>query len=88
MKSKRSLEGYLMVDNRCSGGGMIEGAVLTCVHCHAQIQIDPLRSRALIRCFNCDAYVCENGKCNRECNGSLVRVLDKLQEKTARGILF
>lgn len=81
-RSLRSLEGYLLIDqSACLGGGKQESAVLTCTHCHRQIVINPLRTRERNHCRKCDAYVCDNPICNLECNGSLNRVLDELQER-------
>lgn len=81
-RSLRSLEGYLSIDeSACLGGTRQESATLTCCHCHAQVVINPLRTRERNHCRKCHAYVCDNPACNTECNGSLNSVLDKLQEQ-------
>lgn len=59
MFSKRSLEGYLLKDNRASGGGMLESATLTCSHCQRQVILNPDRSRSRGYCPKCDHYVCD-----------------------------
>lgn len=59
MHSKRALEGYLLIDNRASGGGMSEAPVLTCSHCHAQLIVNPLRTRERPWCRKCDHYLCD-----------------------------
>lgn len=79
MRSARSLEGYLLIDNRCSGGGVQEVPVATCSHCHAQVILNPLRTRERSFCRKCFAYVCDRPQCV-ECNGSLHRVFDELEQ--------
>lgn len=59
LRSKRSLEGYLLQDNRASGDGMVETAVLTCSHCHRQILVNPDRTRPREYCAKCDHYICD-----------------------------
>mgnify|MGYP001573323576 CR=1 FL=1 len=84
MRSKRSLENYLLIDNRCSGEGMQEMPTLTCCHCHIQVKLNPMRTRDRHWCWKCDAYVCDHKSCIEDCNGSLNRVFDRLQEENAR----
>lgn len=83
--SKGSLEGYLLIDNRASGGGMVESATVTCSHCHVVVVLNPLRTRARGHCRKCDKYVCDNPRCNFECS-PLNAVLDRLQERAFKEI--
>jgi hypothetical protein len=88
MRSLRSLEGYLLIDNRCSGEGMQEHAVLTCSHCHRQIIVNPLRTRERNHCRKCHAYVCDNPGCNAECNGGLGNVFDEARNKIVKKFII
>lgn len=82
--SKKSLEGYLIIDDRMSGGRMIEEGTLTCAHCHAIVRINPLRTRPRNYCAKCDHYVCDNAACLLDCNGSFNKVLDEAQSAAFR----
>jgi hypothetical protein len=62
--SKRSLEGYLMVDHRAGDGmlgakGMFEAATITCSHCQRQFIRNPARQRDRCWCTGCDHYICD-----------------------------
>lgn len=57
--SKRSLEGYLLMDNRVSGGQMVEAPILTCSHCQRQLMVNPGRTRDREYCAKCDHYICD-----------------------------
>lgn len=102
MKSKRSLEGYLLVDNRHApgpsiaeiarferlhgpvagaGASFFESATLTCAHCHAQIVLNPDRSRARNYCSKCDKYVCDHPSCVVECR-PLTVLMDHLHSSS------
>lgn len=85
MRSKRSLEGYLLLDNRAAGGRLVEQATLTCSHCHAIVVLNPERSRARNWCSGCDKYVCDNPMCHAKCV-PLNKVLDSLQESALKGV--
>lgn len=87
-RSKRSLEGYLMIDDRANGGGMREVPVLTCCHCQRQIIVNPLRTRDRNHCRKCDAYVCDQAECVLECNGGFRKVLDDLQERDEKKLII
>jgi predicted RNA-binding Zn-ribbon protein involved in translation (DUF1610 family) len=58
MKSKRRLEGWLLIDNRASGGTLEERPVITCSHCQQQVAVQPLRVRNIFECPRCDKYLC------------------------------
>ena len=56
-------EGFFCNDNRESGGELVEGGVLGCVHCSAAIHradIDKPKVGITIRakCWSCDGYLC------------------------------
>lgn len=87
MKSIRSLEGYLLIDNRCSGDGMQENPVATCQHCHAQVILNPLRTRERGFCRSCFGYVCDSPGC-RDCNGSLNKLLDQQLDDAHRKLIL
>ncbi len=57
--SKRSLEGYYLVDNRASGGTLEERPIVTCSHCQFQIVLNPGRTRDRSECPRCDKYICD-----------------------------
>lgn len=73
MHSKRSLEGYLLIDNRHAPvpmhptrqfigqgvSGVQEVPILTCSHCHTQMVVNPLRTRERPYCRKCDHYLCD-----------------------------
>lgn len=92
MKTKRSHEGYLQIDHRDSPGTLMvpggtngEWPTVTCAHCQFTYAVNPLRERARGWCWNCDEYICDKPEC-RECNGSMRKVFDTLQEAQARGL--
>jgi NAD-dependent SIR2 family protein deacetylase len=88
MHSKRSLEGYLIIDDRLSGGGLKEMATLTCSHCHRQIAVHPLRTRERNYCRKCDHYICDDCALVAKLNGGecnpLTAVFDREQERLFR----
>ena len=57
--SKRSLEGYYLIDDRASGGTLQEYPIVTCAHCQFQIVLNPGRTRDRDRCARCDKYICD-----------------------------
>lgn len=73
MKSKRSLEGYLLIDHRNSPGipdwmarragipakGLFEAAIITCAHCQTGVVLNPQRTRERAYCAKCDRYLCD-----------------------------
>lgn len=79
MKSRRSHEGYILLDERAAGGKLMEAASFTCPHCQKVEIIDPLRKRDVPMCAKCDRYLCDKPECNRECRSVKRRFLD-LQE--------
>jgi hypothetical protein len=83
--SKRSLEGYLLIDHRASvglrpdqvpsgmpivpGGATFESATLTCSHCQRVVILNPTRSRERNWCYNCDHYICDDCGLERKLTG-------------------
>ena len=57
--TKRSLEGYYLIDDRASGGALQEYPIVTCAHCHSQIVLNPGRTRDRAECPQCDKYICD-----------------------------
>lgn len=67
--------GYLMIDNRASGGTLEERDTMTCSHCSCVVVLNPKRVRPRAVCFRCNAYVCDDKKCAEECY-SMARCLE------------
>ena len=61
-------KGYLMIDNRPSGGKLVEMATQTCAHCNCIVVLNPERKRKRISCKKCNAYVCDNKVCESICS--------------------
>lgn len=87
MFSKRSLEGYLLIDHRCPGGGVFESATVTCCHCSTIVVLNPDRLRPRNHCRKCDAYVCDKPECSFACV-PMAKVLDQAQELAGRGVIL
>lgn len=60
--------GYLMVDERASGGELKEFDTLTCAHCEYVVVLNAERKRARNSCKKCNKYVCDKTFCILECN--------------------
>lgn len=91
MKSKRSHEGYLLIDHRSSPGTAkvaegtaFESATITCCHCGSIYVLNPQRTRERGHCRKCDQYVCDRPACNAGCN-PLKKHFDDLQEAAFHG---
>ncbi len=72
-----------MVDNRASGGGVVERATFTCSHCQRVQAVDPTKHGY---CRQCDHFICDSVRCNSECL-SARRFFDTLREKLSREAL-
>lgn len=59
--------GYLMVDNRASGGKLVEMPTLTCAHCQKIVVLNPERKRTRGYCRKCDAFICDDRACSCYC---------------------
>lgn len=90
MHSKRSLEGYLLIDNRHApaaeraGTGVTEVPTLTCSHCHTQMVVNPMRTRERPYCRKCDHYLCDGCAAVATLTGEcrpLTQTLDLAQER-------
>lgn len=70
--SKRSHEGYLIIDHSASPGmpdkampagmtgqGIAEMPTYTCNHCQAVVIMNPDRTRERSWCRHCDHYICD-----------------------------
>ena len=101
--SHRSLEGYLLIDNRAGApvpafdgtnaiapGATFECATVTCSHCHKQLILNPDRSRARGYCPKCDKYVCDECEAIRVKTGECLPLnakFDRLQNEAAKLIV-
>lgn len=88
--TKRSHEGWLLIDHRASPGvpGLPEGsawesATITCAHCQKVVVLNPQRTRERGYCRKCDHYVCDRPECNADCR-NFNKHLDQLQEQAFR----
>lgn len=86
-KSLRSLEGYLLIDNRLAGEGIHESPTATCSHCHRQVIFNPGRTREREFCSSCHHYICDECAKIRltapKCE-TFNAVLDRKQEEAFR----
>ena len=57
-----------MIDNRASGGELIEMDAFNCPHCNRTIAMNPKRVRARGFCVKCNRTLCDGPGCNAECN--------------------
>ena len=97
MKSKRSIEGYYLNDNRTASmaagmpAGVYESATITCSHCQRVVILRPDRSRARGYCPKCDHYVCDACEAVRVANAgacvTMNQIIDEIQEAGAKGLL-
>lgn len=92
MLTKRSLEGYLLIDHRnapgagaVAAGATFESATVTCSHCHRIVVLNPDRSRERHHCRRCDHYICDQCATGGGCL-PMNAVLDAAQERAARDI--
>lgn len=93
--SKRSLEGYLLVDHRAGegvgsslrGGSVFEAATLTCSHCQQQIILNPERTRERAYCPKCDHYVCDGCEAIRVARGGECRTFKQIMDDHEKAVL-
>lgn len=52
-------EGYLLIDNRASGGGVQEDRTYTCSHCQAIVVLNSERQRERAYCRGCNHRICD-----------------------------
>ena len=63
----RGGRGYLMIDNRASGGTLQEMNTMTCAHCGVVVVLNPERTRERGYCNKCHAYICDRPGCHAGC---------------------
>lgn len=101
MNSKRSHEGYLMIDNRAAEaliagvppgmqiGNFFEAPTLTCSHCQTVLIVNPLRNRERAYCTGCDHYLCDICGAARASDGKCKpfrQLVEEAQELAVRGL--
>lgn len=77
MRTKRTHEGRLLVDNRFAPGPdgttFLEAATITCSHCTGQLIRNPSRERGGSHerawCSSCDRYICDQCEIRRRIDG-------------------
>lgn len=100
--SKRSHEGYLLIDHRAgdgldkvplpansiavSGGSVFESATSTCSHCQQVVVLRPDRSRSRGYCPKCDHYVCDGCEAARVQTGICKTFKQIADEEQERGL--
>lgn len=67
VKKVKGGKSYLMIDNRASGGKLLEFNTMTCAHCHMVVALNPERKRPRGYCPKCDAYICDDRVCTTYC---------------------
>jgi hypothetical protein len=72
--SQRSREGYMLHDERASGGELIERPTFTCHHCHRVVVMNPDRTRPREYCGKCDHYICDGCGAIKKASGECVPV--------------
>lgn len=77
--------GYLMVDDRNSGGELREYDTVSCKHCQAIIKIVK-RQKSGYWCHSCGGFICEH--CGKTSNGECLPFKKKLDEKLRRQAMF
>lgn len=77
---KRGHEGYLMRDDRVSGGSLFETAISTCSHCQRGVIRNPARERERAYCPKCDHYICDECEALRVLTGQCVTFKQKMDE--------
>jgi hypothetical protein len=87
MSSKTREAGFLLCDNRMSGGGLHEMATRRCAHCQAQVIMSPTRQRPRNWCRRCDEYVCDRADCILFCT-PVSQQTDMFLDGVAKGLLI
>jgi hypothetical protein len=80
--------GWLMIDDRLSGGKLLEASTFTCTHCGAVVVMNPERTRERTKCHGCRHLICDNCAAvysqTHECK-TLAQVIDEQFEQTVHG---
>lgn len=85
--TKRSLEGYLLIDHSALLGGVkTEMPMLTCNHCQKQLVVNPMRTRDRAYCPGCDHYVCDECEVIRRIEGckTYKQKMDEFEESVIK----
>lgn len=90
--TKRSLEGYLMVDHRAGYGlgsmrGLVEQAVATCSHCQRGVVRNPGRTRERAWCPKCDHYICDECEVVRVASGGACKTWKQIMDEQEKRVL-
>lgn len=93
MTSLKKHEGYLLIDDRASGGHMVEAGTYTCNHCqHIIVEVQQGLTRTTPRefCRGCGMYICQSCAATRAKTGECVpfakivdQVLSAAEKQTA-----
>lgn len=79
--------GYLLLDNRLSGGELFEASTFTCTHCNAVVVMNPDRKRERYKCHGCRHPICDSCAATysqtHECR-NLAGLIDQEFERVAR----
>ena len=91
MKSQRSREGWLMIDERACEGGRhpYEAPTRRCSHCHRVVVLNLERSRDRGYCWHCDAYICDDCATSLAATGEcrpLNKLFDQIKEAAVKGL--
>lgn len=87
MTSKLRQTGFLMVDDRVSGGRLLEVDTKTCAHCQTVIMMNPFRTKERNWCSKCDKYICDKAECRIACE-PIKELIDKAREAAIKGQPF
>ena len=87
MASKLSESVHVMVDNRLSGGTLLEAGAKKCPHCRRLLYIAPLQLQDRHWCAKCDAYTCNNPVCIAVCE-PFDKIIDGFLEAGAKQLPF
>lgn len=53
-------QGWMMIDDRLSGGKLTESSTYTCTHCGCVVVMNPDRTRPRTKCYSCQHLICDN----------------------------
>lgn len=92
MLSKRSQEGYLMIDHRAGDGlgsmrGLFETAIATCSHCQRGVVRNPGRFRERAWCPKCDHYICDECEVVRVASGGECKTFKQIMDEQEKRVI-
>lgn len=99
MNSKRSQEGYLLIDHRAgeglgpagtplAAGAVFECGIHTCSHCQRGVIVNPLRTRERAYCPKCDHYICDECELVRVAAGRCRTMNQIIEEHQNQAVLL